>query len=46
MKTQQNFGSRPTERIACWITEVEIHIRLFYQLTSNYFANRLKEIQA
>ena len=45
-KTQQNFWSRCKKRIACWITEVEIHILLLAQLTANYFADSLKEIKA
>ena len=43
VKTQQNFGSWLKERIACWTSEVEIHIRLPGQLTANYFTGRLKE---
>ena len=43
MKTQQNFGSRFKKRIACRLSEVEMHIPLPCQLTANYFAHRLKE---
>ena len=46
MKTEQNLGSRFKKRIACWITEFESHIRLLFQLTANYFADRLKESKA
>ena len=41
-KTQQNNGSWFNKGIACWITEVEVHIRLPGQLTANYFADHLK----
>ena len=44
-KTQHNFWSRFEKRSACWITKFERHILLLGQLTTNYFADRLKEIK-